>query len=186
MELATLAAFPKVGWAIWLTGLPAAGKTTIAYQLKQQLQNYHTPVVVLDSDALRPILSSALHYDEDTRADFYMRLTQLAEVLVRQDMNVIIAATANRRAHRQFARTHLPYFAEVWIKCPLTICWSRDPKGLYKRARAGEIHNFPGIDSEYEEPLAPDWIIDSAEATPEEAVDSVLAQFSFLQGDLGR
>jgi adenylylsulfate kinase len=178
--------FPKVGWAMWLTGLPASGKTTIAHQLQQRLRRLHIPVVVLDSDELRPILSNVPRYDEETRADFYLRVTQLAELLVRQETNVIIAATANRRIHRHFARTHLPRFAEVWIKCPLAVCRSRDPKGLYARALSGEIHNFPGIDSEYEDPLAPDWIIDSSQLTPEEAVDSLLAQFSFLHTGIDR
>jgi adenylylsulfate kinase len=176
--------FPKVGWALWLTGLPASGKTTIAYQLQQRLWQLHVPVVVLDSDELRPILSIVPRYDEEMRTDFYMRLTLLAELLVRQETNVVIAATANRRAHRHFARTHLPHFAEVWVKCSLAICHDRDPKGLYARALAGEIRNFPGIDCEYEEPIAPDWIIDNSQLTPEEAVDTLLAQFSFLQKDV--
>jgi adenylylsulfate kinase len=180
LEPKRFAIFPKAGWAIWLTGLPASGKTTIACCLQQRLRQSHIPVVVLDSDELRPILSIVPRYDEATRTDFYVRLTHLAGVLVQQGTNVIIAATANRRAHRNFARTYLPHFVEVWIKCPLTICRSRDPKGLYARALAGKIHNFPGIDSEYEEPLAPDWIIDSSQLTPEKAVDSLLAQFSFL------
>jgi adenylylsulfate kinase len=176
VERAGVTTPPKIGWVIWLTGLPASGKTTIAYQLQQRL---HGPVVVLDSDELRPILSIVPRYDEETRTEFYVRLTQLAGVLVRQGTNVIIAATANRRAHRHFARTHISHFVEVWVKCSLEICRSRDPKGLYTRALAGEIHNFPGIDSEFEEPLAPDWTIDSSQLTPKEAVDSLLAQFPF-------
>jgi adenylylsulfate kinase-like enzyme len=139
---------------------------------------------VLDSDELRPILSTVPGYDEDTRTDFYLRLTQLVQLLVQQGMNVIISATANRRAHRDFARTRLPHFAEVWIKCPLSICRSRDPKGLYARALGGEIHNFPGIDSEYEEPAAPDYVIDSSQMTADEAGEALLAQISFLRNDL--
>lgn len=176
-------ATPKAGWVIWLTGLPASGKTTIAYQLKQRL---HIPMIVLDSDEVRPILSADLPYDENSRTDFYRRLTQLAEVLVRQGMNVVITATANRRAHRQFARIHLQHFAEVWVKCPLATCRCRDPKGLYARAIAGEIHNFPGVDSKYEEPIAPDWIIDSALLTPDEAVDSLLVLLSSLTASIVR
>jgi adenylylsulfate kinase len=173
MEWDDSAVSSQTGWAIWLTGLPASGKTTIAYELRQQLMQLHIPVVVLDSDDLRVILCAVSRYDEDARVDFYMRLTQLAELLVRQEMNVIIAATANRRAYRQFARTHLPNFTEIWVKCPLAVCHSRDPKGLYARALAGEIRNFPGVDIDYEEPLAPDFIIDSAQLAPEEAVDSL-------------
>jgi adenylylsulfate kinase len=180
LEQACLTTLPKAGWAIWLTGLPASGKSTIAYQLQQRLLQLHIPSVVLDSDALRPILSVAPRYDEEARTDFYVRLTQLAGVLVAQETNVIIAATANRRAHRRYARAQLPHFAEVWVKCSLEICRSRDPKGLYARALAGEIHNFPGIDSAYEEPLAPDWILDSSQLAPEEAVESLLAQFRVL------
>jgi adenylylsulfate kinase-like enzyme len=84
VEQARFTASPKVGWTIWLTGLPASGKTTIAYQLQQRLRQLHVPVVVLDSDELRPILSIVDSYDEETRTDFYVRLTHLTGVLVAQ------------------------------------------------------------------------------------------------------
>ena len=174
-------ATPQMGWAIWLTGLPASGKTTIARQLQQQLRARQTLAVILDSDALRPVLAPASGYDEAGRDDFYARLVGLAELLVAQGVNVIIAATANRRAHRDVARLRLPRFAEVWVKCSLEVCRRRDPKGLYARALAGEIENLPGVQVAYEEPLAPDLILDSDHQTPEEATDALLSLPFFRQ-----
>jgi adenylylsulfate kinase len=174
---------PQTGWAIWLTGLPSAGKTTIAYRLQQRLNTVHVLALVLDSDALRPILTPVPRYDDEGRKDFYERLVRLAELLVLQGINVIIAATANRRAHRHAARMRLPRFAEVWVKCSLEVCRSRDTKGLYTRGMAGEIENFPGIHTVYEHPLAPDLMIDSEQQTPDEATDSLLAAIPFLQDE---
>ncbi|HXF60821.1 MAG TPA: adenylyl-sulfate kinase [Caldilineaceae bacterium] len=174
-------ALPQTGWAIWLTGLPASGKTTIARHLQQRLSARRISAVVLDSDALRPVLAPTAGYDEAGRDDFYARLVGLAELLVVQGVPVIIAATANRRAHRDAARRRLPRFAEVWVKCSLEVCRRRDPKGLYARALAGEIENLPGVQVAYEEPLTPDLILDSDHQTPEEAADALLASLPFFQ-----
>lgn len=160
------------GWTLWLTGLPASGKSTIARALQQQL---HAPVVVLDSDEVRPILASVQGYDEAGREEFYARLVQLALLLVKQGINVIVAATANRRQYRRFARASLPRFAEVWVKCPVRVCQSRDPKGLYRRAAAGEIRNLPGFDSEYEEPEHAECVVDSSRLSPDAAAAAILA-----------
>jgi adenylylsulfate kinase len=174
-----------IGWAIWLTGLPASGKTTLALALQARLRQLGTPSVVLDSDVLRLILAEVPRYDESSRTEFYTRLVQLAEMLVRQQMNVIIAATAGRRSYRLFARTRIPRFAEVWVKCPLELCRHRDPKGLYARALAGEIHNLPGINNEYEEPIAPECVIDSSQLNPDKAIDFLLEHLELLK-DVGK
>lgn len=169
------------GWAVWLTGLPASGKTTIARRLQQRLRRHDPGVVLLDSDALRPILDPTPQYDETARSAFYARLLDLVELLVRQGLKVIVAATANRRAYRDLARARLPRFAEVWVKCPLATCRRRDPKGLYARALAGEIGDFPGVNSRYEAPTAAECIINSDACTPDEAVDLLLSRILWLQ-----
>jgi adenylylsulfate kinase len=179
-ELVTQARNPKAieeGWTLWLTGLPASGKSTIARALQQQL---HGPVVVLDSDEVRPILASVHGYDEAGREEFYARLVQLALLLVKQGINVIVAATANRRQYRRFARASLPRFAEVWVKSPVSVCQSRDPKGLYRRAAAGEIRNLPGFDSEYEASEDAESVVDSSQLAPDAAAAAILAAIPFL------
>lgn len=179
-ETVTHARDPKAieaGWTLWLTGLPASGKSTIARALQQQLP---APVVLLDSDEVRPILAAAHGYDEAGRETFYTRLVQLVLLLVKQGVNVIVAATANRRQYRRFARAKLPRFAEVWVKCPVSVCQSRDPKGLYRRAAGGEISNLPGVDSEYEASEEVECVVDSSQLTPDEAAAAILAAIPFL------
>ncbi len=173
-------AIAKPGWTVWLTGLPASGKTTIALQLQQALARRGETAIVLDSDAVRAVLTPAPRYSAAERDDFYARLTLLAGLLTAQGLNVIVAATANRRAHRDQARDILPRFIEIWVRCPLVVCRARDPKGLYAKASAGEIADFPGLDAPYEPPLHPDLIVDSGAQTPQAAVDCILASFPSL------
>lgn len=137
-------------------------------------------VVVLDSDEVRPILASADGYDEAGREAFYTRLVQLVLLVVKQGVNVIVAATANRRQYRHFARAMLPRFAEVRVKCPVSVCQSRDPKGLYRRAAAGEISNLPGLDSDYEASADAECVVDSSQLSPNEAAAAILAAIPFL------
>lgn len=167
------------GWALWFTGLPASGKSTLARTLQAALAGRGVQAVVLDSDALRPILAPHAGYTPAERDDFYRRLVDLAELIVTQGVNVILAATANRAAHRQPAR-RLPRYLEVWVRCSPQVCAARDPKGLYARARAGEIHNLPGVDAVYEPPASPDWVIDSDHVSPQAAVAALLDHFDWL------
>jgi adenylylsulfate kinase len=169
------------GWAIWLTGPPAAGKTTLAGHLQRRVQAWSVPVLVLDSDLLRPLLAPGAKYSAPERQEFYARLVKLAELLVFQGANVIIAATAHRRTYRDAARACLPTFAEVWVHCPLDLCRQRDTKGLYAQALAGEIRDLPGVDLLYEAPMAPELMIDSSRQSPEEAVDFLFMHISFLR-----
>lgn len=165
---------PTTGWAIWLTGLPASGKSTIARLTQERLQSSQVATVILDSDALRPILAPHAGYDEAGRLDFYTRLVELAGLLVAQGLNVIVAATGNRRAYRDAARARLSRFAEVWVKCPVEECSRRDVKGLYKQAHAGTVHNLPGVDLRYEMPLAPALILDTTQLAPTDAAAALL------------
>lgn len=170
------------GWAVWLTGLPASGKTTLARALRCKLNALGISAIVLDSDELRRVLLPNGTYTPAERDWFYNRLVELAAWLVRSGEHVIIAATGNRRWYREMARARLgPRFAEVWVRCPLDICRTRDSKGLYARAAAGLVHNLPGVDTPYEVPEQPEIVVDTDRLTPEEAAAIVLANLAFVQ-----
>jgi adenylylsulfate kinase len=170
------------GWTLWLTGLPASGKTTLARALRQTLSAQGVATILLDSDELRRLITPHATYTPVERDRFYQRLVELAAWLALSGENVIIAATGSRRRYRETARARLaPHFAEVWVRCSIAVCRVRDRKGLYRRADAGLIHDLPGVDAPYEPPETPEVIVDTDQQTPEEAADAVLAGISFLQ-----
>ncbi len=164
-----------VGWALWLTGLPASGKTTLARTLRRMLAAYEVECVILDSDEVRQVLTPNPTYSSEERDRFYRGLVDLAHLLTDYGVNVIIAATGSWRAYREAARKQLHPFAEVYVRCPIEVCRQRDPKGLYARADAGEITNLPGVGVPYEEPENPAVIVDTDVLTPEEAARRVIA-----------
>jgi adenylylsulfate kinase len=160
---------------VWITGLPASGKSTITRELHARLAQRGIVAAVLESDALRPILTPNATYTEAERASFYLRLAEMGWMLVRQGICVIFDATANRRVYREHARRHIPRFAEVYVQCPIEVCMGRDPKGIYKRASEGALRTVPGLQSEYEPPLTPDLILDCEKDRPDEAAERILA-----------
>jgi adenylylsulfate kinase len=171
------------GWVIWLTGLPASGKTTLAYAIRRTLSQAGISTVVLDSDALRHILIPSATYEQAERDQFYARLVDLAVWLAQAGENVIIAATGSQRSYRRAAGTRLgSHFLEVWVRCPVTICRARDEKGLYTNADLGVIHNLPGADAVYEEPEWPDLVVDTDRQSPEEAARAVVEALPVVQG----
>jgi adenylylsulfate kinase-like enzyme len=143
------------GTVVWFTGLPQSGKSTLAARVRDRLAASHRPCVVLDSDELRGVLD-ADRYDAAGRDDFYRRLAALAALLSRQGQVVLVAATAPWLAHRSTARRVAPHYLEVWVRTPLADCEARDTKGLYARARAGDLPALPGVGVPYEPPLAPE------------------------------
>jgi adenylylsulfate kinase len=169
------------GWVLWLTGLPASGKTTLARHLHRSLAGRGVSTVVLDSDELRPVLTPQPTYSPEERDTFYREVAALAHLLVRNRVNVIIAATAPHRAHRQAARDLIPRFAEVWVHCPQEVCRERDPKGLYAGADAGRITNLPGVGDPYQVPEAAEVVVDTGELSAVEAADHILSTVSFLK-----
>lgn len=169
------------GWVVWLTGLPASGKTTLACALRRTLNARGISAIVLDSDALRHMLLPNSSYAPAERDWFYHRLVERAVLLAHKGEHVIIAATGNRRYYRAAARAQLgPRFAEVWVRCPADVCRARDPKGLYSRAAAGVIRNLPGVDAPYETPEQPEAVVDTEHQTPEQAAEIVLASLPFV------
>jgi adenylylsulfate kinase len=160
---------PRPGFAIWLTGLPSSGKSTLARALQRLLAEQGIDSRVLDSDQLRRKLTPQPTYTPEERDAFYQAVAELARRLTAQGTNVLIAATASRRAYRRAARDCIPRFAEVYVECPPRVCRLRDPKGLWRRAGAGEITNLPGADAPYEPPRSPEVRVDTVQTTPQEA-----------------
>jgi adenylylsulfate kinase len=130
-------------FALWFTGLPAAGKTTLARAVQRQLADRDVQTLLLDSDEMRMILTPQPTYAAEEREWFYRVLADLAAWLVRNGINVLIAATANRRAYRQRARQQIARFGEVYVRCGLATCQRRDPKGIYARQWCGTPCPWP-------------------------------------------
>jgi adenylylsulfate kinase len=161
-------------FAIWLTGLPASGKSTIVAALIPQLQSLDCPVEVLESDAVRLVLTPTPTYSREERDLFYRALAFMGARLAAHGVTVIFDATANRRAYRDFARSLIPQFIEVAVECPLELCMQRDYKGTYQRGQRGESSTVPGLQESYEAPLHPEVKIDTTKVAASEAVEMIL------------
>ncbi|MCC7201045.1 MAG: adenylyl-sulfate kinase [Nitrospirae bacterium] len=164
------------GFAIWITGLPASGKTAVAEAIIRRLEElYELKVEHLESDALRKILTPEPEYSVSEREWFYDVLVFLGGMLTKNGINIIIDATGNRKSHREKARNSMGKFLEIYIRCPLKTCMERDPKGIYRLAQSGKTTTVPGIQDMYEEPDSPDLIIDSDKVSPESGAEHVIA-----------
>jgi adenylyl-sulfate kinase len=170
------------GGVIYMTGLSGAGKSTIAALLEQHLQALGVRTCVLDGDVLRRGISRDLSFSDADRIENARRVTEVARLMVDAGLVVIAALISPFRSERQSARDRFApgEFIEVFVDAPLAVCEQRDPKGLYKRARRGEIPAFTGIDSRYEPPMRPDVHVDSASSTPQQAVEALLAAASMI------
>lgn len=160
-------------FAIWLTGLPASGKSTIVAALIPQLQSLDCPVEVLESDAVRLVLTPTPTYSREERDLFYRALAFMGARLAAHGVTVIFDATANRRAYRDFARSLIPQFIEVAVECPLELAMQRDYKGTYQRGRRGESSTVPGLQEPYEAPLNAEVTIDTTKLSAKEAAGKV-------------
>lgn len=156
---------------IWLTGLSGSGKSTIANAAARELFEQGYQVTVLDGDNVRHGLNKDLGFSDDDRKENIRRIGEVAKLFVEQGTIVITAFISpfqeDRRIVRQLVKAG--EFHEVFVKCDLNVCEERDPKGLYKKARNGEIPFFTGIDSPYEEPAAPELVLDTGELSREES-----------------
>ena len=154
MEFETRNAF-----AVWITGLPASGKSTVAASLKSGLAHKGIDVAVLESDVLRRVLSPQARFDEQGRETFYRQMVYIGTLLTEHGVSVVFDATANRRRYRDYARRQIPQFVEVYVSCPLEVCMARDPKGIYRKGRSGAAHDVPGFQAIYEPPETPDVLV---------------------------
>ncbi len=162
-------------FAIWVTGLPASGKSTIVRALRPRLEAAGLPVEVLESDEVRRVLTPEATYSQVERDLFYRALAVMGAKLVAHGVTVIFDATAMKRVYRDFARSLIPRFMEVAVECPLETCMQRDYKGTYKRGQSGESSTVPGLQEPYEPPLKPDLTIDTTKVETSVAVEKVLA-----------
>lgn len=163
-------------FAIWVTGLPASGKSTLVASLKAQLVHRGINVAVLESDVLREILTPHPQYDEEERETFYRQMACIGALLARHGVPVIFDATANRRRYRDQARQQIQNFLEVYVNCPLETCMARDPKGIYRRACESKENTVPGLQSAYEPPERPDIVVRGDQEAPESAARRVIAK----------
>ena len=168
------------GVAVWLTGLSGAGKTTISIPLCEKLEAMGYRVQRMDGDVVRKKLTRDLGFSKEDRDKNIERVTFVAERLVKHGVITVCAFISPYRAERQYARSEIGRFVEIFVKCPIEVCEERDVKGLYAKARAGEIKNFTGIDDPYEEPENAEITLDTSTTTLEEEVDSIIA---YLQGN---
>ena len=166
----------KLAFAVWITGLPSSGKSTLAAALAQALRDRGVDAAVLESDALRQVLTPHPVYSEEERDTFYQAITFIGRLLVEHDVPVIFDATANRRRYRDHARQQIASFLEIYVDCPLETCLKRDVKGIYRKAQAGGSSTVPGLQASYEPPEHPDLIIDGERERPEEAARRVVAK----------
>ena len=167
--------------AIWITGLPASGKSTIVSALQPQLEGLGLAVEVLESDKVRRVITPIPTYSEAERDLFYRALAFTGQKLVANGVTVVFDATASRRIYRDFARSAIPRFIEVAVECPLTTCMERDRKGTYQKGQRGESRTVPGFQSSYEAPINPDLRIDTTTTSSGDAArqicDLVKARF---------
>ncbi len=162
------------GVTVWFTGLSGAGKTTLSCGVAQQLQALGLPVEVLDGDLVRQHLSKELGFSRADRDENVRRIGFVAEMLTRHGVIVLVSAISPYRATRQEVRQQIGNFIEVFVDAPLEVCEQRDVKGLYRKARAGLIQHFTGIDDPYEPPECPEVICKTAEQSISECIELVM------------
>lgn len=149
------------GFTLWLTGLSGAGKSTLATAVGRELSRQGIGVELLDGDEVRQNLSKGLGFSRDDRDTNIRRIGYVAKLLTRNGVVVITAAISPYRALREELRRGIGAFVEVYVQASLDECIRRDSKGLYRRALAGEIPHFTGVSDPYEEPLAPELVVDT-------------------------
>lgn len=161
---------------LWFTGLSGAGKSTVANALEQRLHRLGLRTYILDGDNVRHGLNKDLGFSEHDRRENIRRIGEVSKLFVDAGVMVLTAFISPFRSDRRSVRelVNPGEFIEIHVKCPLEECERRDVKGLYRRARAGEIRHFTGIDSPYEEPEAPEIVIDTSVLSLDECVDRVL------------
>ena len=162
------------GCVIWFTGLSGSGKTTIAHIVEDKLLAAGIPIETLDGDVVRENLSKGLGFSKEDRDTNIRRIAYVAHLLQRNGVFVITAAISPYAAIREEARAMIKDFVEVYADAPLEVCEERDVKGLYAKARAGEIKGFTGIDDPYEPPSGAEVVCATDKQSPEESAQQVI------------
>jgi adenylyl-sulfate kinase len=171
-----------VGATVWFTGLPGAGKSTIAAAVEERLITAGQPAVVLDGDNLRHGLNGDLGFDEQGRSENVRRAAHVARLFAESGTIALVGLVSPYATDRQAAAAlHAAdglEFIEIFVDTPLELCEQRDPKGLYGRARAGELDGLTGVDAPYERPAEPDLVLGACAETLQDGVHRVLALLS--------
>jgi adenylyl-sulfate kinase len=165
----------NTGVTVWFTGLPCAGKTTASRAVASQLGACGLPVELLDADPLRLTLSRGLGFSKEDRDENIRRIGFVCGLLARHGVVVLVSAIAPYRETRAEIRTQLGRFVEVYVNAPLSVCEERDVKGMYRRARRGEMPGLTGVDAPYEPPDSPDIECRTDHETIEQSAAKVVA-----------
>jgi adenylylsulfate kinase len=164
----------KPGWAIWITGAPASGKSTVAEKLKERLSDAGVPVQILESDTLRRVLTPNPTHSPEERETFYTSMAYIGVLLTQNGVNVVFDATANKRRWRRAARGLIDGFLQVYIRCPIEVCRERDRKDVYRKAEAGDAEYAWVTQEEYEEPWHVDVELDCVRDSPEASAEKIM------------
>ena len=164
------------GFTLWFTGLSGAGKTTLARLVETELRNRGSRVEVLDGDIIRTNLSKGLGFSKEDRDTNIRRIGFVCNLLTRNGVVAIAAAISPYREVRDELRRDIGSFVEVYVSCPISVLAERDVKGLYKKALAGEIKNFTGVDDPYESPLAAEVIVETDSESAEESAARIISK----------
>jgi adenylylsulfate kinase len=170
------------GLVLWFTGLPSSGKSTIANAVDEKLYLRGCASYVLDGDNVRHGLNKNLGFSAADRAENIRRIGEVAKLFADAGVIAVTCFVSPYRADRDAARKLLSAgeFIEIYVDCPVEVCEQRDPKGLYKKARAGELKGFTGVDDPYEPPLQPELTLAAATKSPEQLADEVIAYLESL------
>ncbi len=165
------------GAVLWFTGLSGSGKSTLSNAVEQRLHESGYSTFLLDGDNIRHGLCKDLGFSHEDRTENIRRIGEVAKLFVEAGVVVLAAFISPYRSDREIVRSIMPPgdFSEVYCQCPLEVCEQRDVKGLYKKARVGEISNFTGISSPYEVPLSPELVVNTAEEDLHTCVKRVMA-----------
>ena len=170
----------RKGFTLWFTGLSGAGKTTLARIVEAELLSRGHRVEVLDGDIIRTNLSKGLGFSKEDRDTNIRRIGFVCNLLTRNGVVAIAAAISPYREVRDELRRDIGSFVEVYVKCPIDVLAERDVKGLYKKALAGEIKNFTGVDDPYEAPASAEVVVETDSELPDASAEHIIARLEEL------
>ena len=181
--IARARALQQTPFVLWFTGLSGAGKTTTAEALEHLLFQQGYKTFLLDGDVMRGGLCGDLTFTEQDRSENLRRIAEVAKILFDAGLIVLVATISPKAAQRNFARSLFAdgQFIEVFVETPLSVCEQRDPKGLYRQARAGQLDQFTGLDACYETPQAPELVINTASQPTAALAESLLLKLPLRQ-----